>query len=199
MGAISGSAGYLRFFVDGEAPNDLGARFEQAIEARRFLPIAPDGTDGIGWVPMDAPFDDELPITRDRFHFSHLIALGYREDTYSVGKRQLEHLVDRRVIEVEKEGKKVGRALRRAIRDALTIELRKKSLPRTRVVDMIWDLDRAELRVFGRGTIATERCIACFERTFSVRTRQATWPAHAFEADLSERARAILERLEPAT
>jgi DNA recombination-dependent growth factor C len=197
MGASSGSATYLRFLVEGEPPKDYATKFEQAVEARRFLPLSAAGTDGMGWVPIDDPFDDELPITRDRFHFGHLIVLAYREDKLSIPRARLNHLVKQRQRKVEEEGKKVTRALTKAIKEAVLSELRQKTMPRSRVMDLMWDLDRREVRIFGRGPMARENATACFERTFGVRAVEATYATRAFAMDLSKRARSVLENIEP--
>ena len=58
-------------------------------------------------------------------------------------------------------------------------------------------MGRGEARVFGRGTVVTERVASLFERTFQVRVDGGSWAAKAFELDLSSRAQGVLERLSP--
>lgn len=199
MGALSGNATYLRFFVDGEAPAKLGEVFEQAIEARRFTPLLERGEEleSGGWVPLEDPFDDELPITRDRFHFGELIALAYREDRYAFPRPLVQRRIKKKLEEILEKGEKVNKAKKKQAELAVIAELKKKTLPRPRVMDLVWDMPRNELRIFGRGPMAIERATACFERTFAVRLQAASWASRAFALDLSLRARSVLEGLAP--
>jgi hypothetical protein len=199
VGALSGNASYLRFFVDGEAPEAIGDVFEQAVEARRFTPLVDKGEDleTGGWVPIEDPFDDELPITRDRFHFGDFIALTYREDSFSFPRPLVQRRVKKKLEELAEKGEKVNKGKKKQAELAVLSELKKKMLPRPRVMDVVWDMPRRELRVFGRGPMGKERATACFERTFAVRLQHATWAARAFSLDLSGRARSVLEQLAP--
>lgn len=199
MGALKGSSTYLRFLVDGEPPANFTSLFEQAVEARRFLPLLPSAPEeeSAGWVPIEAPFDDDVPITRDRFHFGDLIALAYREDKISVPKAVVAHRVKKKLEELEQQGERLTKQKISAVELAVMSELRKKVLPKSRVMDVVWDIRRRELRVFGRGPMATERAAACFERTFALRAQLGTWAARAFSLDLSLRARSVLENLAP--
>lgn len=199
MGALRGSSTYLRFFVDGDPPDGMGDLYEQAIEARRFAPLAPDSPDdtSAGWVPIDAPFEDDIPITRDRFWLGEHIALAYREDKIVVPRSVLSHHVKKRCDALEAEGEKLTKPQRKSVELAVLAELRQRLLPRARTLDLIWDPGRREVRVFGRGPMATERCAALFERTFSLRMTYAHYATRAFAMDLSMRARAVLEQLSP--
>lgn len=203
MGALVGNVNYLRFFVDGEPPAAFGDVFEQAVESRRFTPLTERSDEGesAGWVPLEDPLDDELPITRDRFIFGDLIALAYREDKYALPRSLIKRRVRQKLEELEQRGElkdeKPSKSLKKQVELAVIAELKKKSLPRSRAIDVVWDTTRRELRIFGRGPMATERAAACFERTFAVRVNQATWAGRAFQLDLSLRARSILEQLTP--
>jgi hypothetical protein len=199
MGALKGTSSYLRFMVDGDPPTNLGESYEQAIEARRFLPLSADSSDDQtgGWVAIEAPYDDDIPILRDRFHFGDHIALAYREDKLAIPKSALVHHVKKRVEALEAAGEEITKQKRRAIELAVVAELRQKVLPKSRVMDVLWDTRRRELRVFGRGPMALERITACFERTFGLRINYASYATRAFALDLSMRARSILENLSP--
>lgn len=199
MGALKGNSSYLRFMVDGEPPNRFGDLFEQAIEARRFTPLSAESPEDecAGWVPLDAPFDDEIPITRDRFHFGELLVLGYREDKLSIPRSVLRHQIKKKLEALEETGEKLNKQIVKAVELATLAELRQKVLPRPRVLDLVWDYPRHEVRIFGRGPMATERATALFERTFALRLVQASYATRAFALDLSMRARSVLENLGP--
>lgn len=199
MGALVGNASYLRFFVDGEPPARMGDVFEQAVEARRFTPLTDksEENESAGWVPIEDPFDDELPITRERFIFGDLLALAYREDKYALPRPIVKRRVRVKLDELANKGEKITKVKRKQVELAVVAELKRRLLPRPRVIDVVWDTRKRELRIFGKGPMATERALACFERTFAVRAVHATWAGRAFQLDLSLRARSILEQLQP--
>jgi hypothetical protein len=204
VGALKGSASYLRFLIEGEAPKNPGKVYEEAIEARRFLPLHADAEtlEQAGWVPTESPFADDVPITRDLFLFGELVAITYREDKYVVPRAILAKRTAERLAKVEAEeddgAKKVkSRSFRRAVEAAVLVELKRQTYPRNKLVDVIWDLRRGEARVFGRGAVAKERCIALFERTFGVRAVLGAYAARAFSIDMPDRAKSVLEQLKP--
>lgn len=201
MGALGGSVSYLRFLVDGEPPKGMAARFERNVEARRFMPLSPDGQDmeQAGWASVTDPFDDELALTREEFLFGDLIVIAYREDKVALPRPLLKAMAKKRIRELTDRGEEVTRQTRRTVELAVASELKRRVLPRSRVVDIVWDHPRGELRVFGRGTIATERATALFERTFEARPRLAHYGTRAFDLDLGLRAQGILEQLGPET
>ena len=205
MGALSGSASYLRFVAQGDPPKNFPTKFEQAIEARRFLPLDPnqEEIEASGWVPLEAPLDDERPVTRDLFHFGDLVAIGFREDKLAVPRAIVKHRVGQRLEKIEAERAAAGeepapKSLKKELEKAVVAELKRQILPRSRVVDVVWNLANREVRMFARGPIATERCAVLFERTFELPLSQRTYAQHAFDLDLSTRARSVLEGLRPA-
>lgn len=203
MGALQGSLGYLRFLVTGEPASNAGSSYERSISSRRFLPLTPAGEplESAGWAPLEAPFDDERPVTRDLFLFGELIAVCYREDRYAIPraliKREARKRVEKIVREEGKDPKSLGRAFLKAVEAAALAELKAKTIPRTRLCDVIWHTTKGELRVFGRGALATERVASLVERTFQVRVELASYPARAFGLDLGSRAGGVLDRLAP--
>ncbi len=203
MGALHGSLGYLRFAVTGEVANNPGTSYERSISSRRFLPLSPSGEplESAGWAPLEAPFDDERAVTRDLFLFGELIAVCYREDRYAIPraliKRETRRRLDTIVREEGKDPRSFGRAFVKAVEGAALAELKTKTIPRTRLCDVVWDTKRGELRVFGRGALATERVASLVERTFQVRVELASYPARAFGLDLGSRAGGVLDRLAP--
>jgi recombination associated protein RdgC len=203
MGALAGSLSYLRFLVSGPVPKDPASAYEKALESRRFLPLLPEQevSESAGWMPLEAPFDEGLPLTRDLFLFGDRIAVAYREDKWAIPKPVLKRETHKRIEKIIKEEKKhpdeIGKAFTKAVELAVLAELKRKTLPRTKIVDVVWDLGRREVRVFARGTIATERIASLFERTFQVRIEPGNYAARAFALDLSTRAQGVLERLGP--
>jgi hypothetical protein len=203
VGALHGSLSYLRFLVDGGLPANPGAALEGALAPRRFVPLSPtqETSESAGWVPTEAPFDDERPLTRDLFLFGDVVAVTYREDKWAVPRPLLKRETARRIQKiVDEEGKDpdtIGKAFVKAVEQAVLVELKQKTFPRTKLVDIVWDPRRREARVFGRGTIVTERVAGLFERTFGCRVDIGVYAARAFSLDLGTRAHGVLEQLSP--
>jgi DNA recombination-dependent growth factor C len=202
MGALQGSLSYLRFFVDGDLPRDPASSFERSIHPRRFSPASPtaDPPESTGWVATEAPFDDDSEIGRGLFWFGSRVVITYREDKYVVSKSAVRRAMHQKLTDIEKAENKnrtdMTRAFLKAVERSVTVELRTKSQPRTSLVDIVWDVERKEARVFGRGKMVTERLALLFERTFGMRLVMAVPAARAYRTDLSQRAQAVLERLE---
>ncbi|MDP2340552.1 MAG: hypothetical protein Q8O67_06325 [Deltaproteobacteria bacterium] len=203
MGALNGSLSYLRFLVDGDLADNPGTAYEKALQSRRFVPLLAhqESGDSAGWVPTEAPFDDERKLTRDLFLFGDLIAVTYREDKWSIPrpllKRETTRRLEKIIAEEKKDPEDIGRAFIKAVEQAVLIELKQRTIPRSKLVDVIWDPGRREARVFGRGTVATERVASLFERTFQVRVDVGSYAARAFALDLGSRAQSVLDRLSP--
>ncbi len=202
MGALNGSMGYLRFLVEGDVGDNINT-LEKSLQSRRFLPLQPtqESAESAGWVPTEAPFDDERKLTRDLFIFGDLVVITYREDKWSIPrpvlKRETAKRIDKIVREEKKDPDEIGKAFIKAVEAVVLTELKQKTIPRSKLVDVVWDAPRKEARVFGRGTVATERVASLFERTFQVRVDPGSYAARAFSLDLGSRAMSVLERLSP--
>ncbi len=200
MGVLHGSLTYLRFRVEGTVPSNCTEIFEEALSLRRFVPLHPEGEDNesFGFVPLQKPYADEEPILNDQFLFGDCIALGYREDAISFPKAMMRDLVQKRLDERQEKHHSEGGALaKQAIQAAIMSEMRKRILPKSKVVDCFWDLSRKEVRFFARGKVISERFVALFEQTFQVKLRLKTYADTAILSNLSLMDRGILETLKP--
>lgn len=184
---------YLRFAVIGTLPSNLIENFERALAVRRFVPLHPEGQDSesAGWVAIQNPYLDEQRILNDQFLFQERVVLGYREDKLSFPKAMLRDLVELRMQEFPDQSRQV-------IESAVMSELRGRILPKSKVVDVLWDLSRSELRLFARGQGLVERFEKLFEQTFQMRLRQLTYPEIALSSQVSLRSKGILESLNEA-
>jgi DNA recombination-dependent growth factor C len=200
MGALRGNASYMRFSVLGDPPRDFAMIYEQGVEARRFLPLSAEGDEmeSAGWASIVEPYDEDLPLTRHDFVFDNRIALCFREDKFTFPAAYVRAQVAKkaRVLE-EKEDRPLKARDYKLLKEAVQGELRRKTLPRTKVVEMVWDLDRGEVRVFGSGKVVTERFAALFERTFGAQLEMANFAQRAYAVDLAARSRDLLEGLSP--
>jgi hypothetical protein len=193
MAILSGSMTYLRFAVIGTPPNNLIENFERALAVRRFVPLHPEGQDSetAGWVSIQNSYLDDQPILNDQFLFQERVVLGYREDKLSFPKAMLRDLVELRMKEFPDQSRQV-------IESAVMSELRRRVLPKSKVVDVLWDLSRSELRLFARGQGLVERFEKLFEQTFQMRLTQLTYPQIALSSQVSLRSKGLLENLNEA-
>ncbi|MBH1989072.1 MAG: hypothetical protein I8H75_04695 [Myxococcaceae bacterium] len=190
MAIFSGSMTYLRFSVLGSLPNQIVGHFEKVLSVRRFIPLHPEGrdTETSGWVPLNTPYLDDAPLLSEQFLFGERVVLGYREDKLSIPKPLLKDLVEKRLREFPDKN-------RQMLEEIVVSELRQRILPKSRVIDVLWDLSRSELRLFGRGQGVLERFERLFEQTFHLQLKQLTYPEIAQASQVSLRSKGILENL----
>lgn len=193
MAILSGSMTYLRFAVVGTLPNNLIENFERALSVRRFVPLHPEGKDSetAGWVSVQNPYLDDDRILNDQFLFQERVVLGYREDKISYPKALLRDLVELRLKEFPDKNRQV-------VESAVISELRQRILPKSKIVEVLWDLSRSELRLFARGQGLVERFEKLFEQTFQMRIKQLSYPEIALASQVSLRSQGLLENLNEA-
>lgn len=186
MSILKGTINLTRFSVDGDVESNLETMID-SIGKRRFVPLSPtsDAVSSAGWVAFEAPFDDERVIDSPAFLFGERVVLGYREDKWAIDRALLKRETAKRVAQIiadeHKDPDEIGKAFVKAVEQAVLIELKAKSRPRTKIVQIEWL--QKQLRVFARGTIATERIAALFERTFTgAHVEQDHAPTRAFRA-----------------
>lgn len=76
--------------------------------------------------------------------------------------------------------------------------MRHRILPQSKVVDVLWDLSRSELRFFARGLGLLERFEKLFEQTFQMRVKQLTYSEIALSSQVDLRNKGLLENLNEA-
>jgi hypothetical protein len=199
MGALNGTATYLRASIAEDPPTQFPSIYEKAIEARRFLPLSPADShmESSGWTILEDPYNEELPITREFFLFGDVIALTFRMDKLVFPRPLVKHLCRKRILELEAQGEKITRHLRKTVEASIISELKFRILPRTRLVEILWDLSRREVRVFGRGNIVSQHVQDLFQNTFSLELQFSDYGSRAYGLDLAQRARGVLEGLRP--
>jgi len=172
----------------------------ESVRARRFVPIDKDGeaVEAAGWAAPDDPLDDDFVIDESTFAVGDLRCLAYREDRIVLPRPLLKSHAKKRLVELEESGEEVTKATRQAVEAAVASELRRTTRPKTRIVELVWDLERQEVRAFGRGPMVLERVVAIFERTFGLRLEPATYARRAFDIPLGTSDRSALESLLPA-
>ena len=120
-----------------------------------------------------------------------------RTDRWALPGALLRAHVDKRVAEVKAEHSKVKlfRSEKIAIREEVTRQLKRKTLPAAAVVDMVWTLDRKEVRFWSQSSRAVEFFESLFESTFGVRLVPNNPYIAALNCGLSD---ALIGRLDAA-
>lgn len=187
MGVMRGTFNFLLFRVDGDLPSGWLAKFEPSISMRRFVPLRPmgDDTESCGFVPPQSPFNDDEPLTAANFIYSDQIYLTYREDSIKIPQAMLKDRVAAKVKEQEeKTGTYVGSKTKSMIHAAVIAELRAKILPKSTLVEFVYDVPARKLRFFGRGKAVLERFVTLFEQTFELKLVQMTFEERTVSAEL---------------
>lgn len=199
MGAFKGSCSYLRYMVEGTLPDNYPSLFADSISLRRFVPISSESEalESVGFAPIESPLDTDAHITSDLFLFGHSLGIAYREDKISIPKNVLKQELATRKAELEANGEEVKKSTLKRLEKEIILELKQRTMPKTRIAEIVWDLRKNEVRLFGRGTFAKERAVALFELTFSVRLQQAVYAARAIGMSLSAQERSALINLKP--
>jgi DNA recombination-dependent growth factor C len=171
MGARKGSISYSLFHVDGEPPTDFREAYLDQIREFSFRALTPDSEEDAshGWSVLDDLLSAEF--SRDNVFLGEYLCLGMRTDRWSLPGALLRAHVDRRVVEVKAEHSKAKlfRSEKIAIREEVTRQLKRKTLPSAAVVDMVWTLDRKEVRFWSQSSRALELFESLFESTFGLR------------------------------
>ena len=200
MGVLSGAMNYLRYRVEGTPKLPLVENLEMAFEMRRFVSLKPQGEDveSFGWVPTQKAYVDHVALTNDKFLFGERVMFGYREDQITYPRQMVKELVEDRIEKYAKDkGEEPSYQTKHAIELAIRSEIRIKILPKSKVTDVLWDLEREELRFFARGQGLNERFIKFFQESFELKLSPKGFSELAMLEDLSLRSKAMLETLKP--
>lgn len=197
MSVLKGTMNYLRFRVQTHSKHSIDA-LEQAVAMRRFIPLHPQGEDleSYGWVSFQRPYADDLALTNDLFLFGERVVLGFRLDTIAYPKALVKDMLFRKCEEHERQmGQKPSFRAQRMLELSVISELRGKILPKTKVAEWVFDMQRQELRLFARGQAISERFQKLFSQTFQVEITPISFVAQAMAAELPLREKAFLETL----
>lgn len=179
MGLFKGSFTYTKFYVEGELSTEgIFDHLASRVRARAFraLTAEDDDTASVGWVSAERPLDDEVVFRHDGLFFGSHFALGFRVDAWKFPAT----IVKAKVTQAEREYRqktgrsKITKAERAEIRDLVIRKLRRAGTPTIKVVDMHWNLDKGEVRFFGKSRVLLEYFIELFEKTFQVKLVMAS-------------------------
>lgn len=171
MGALTGSISIRRYLVQGAPPADFREPFEKAIRAHTLLPLDPEKNPtedrAVGWCSL---FDNEdLDLNFSSFFLDGHILLSLRVDTLKPPAGEVKRLVKKRQQELEAERKEpLSAHALRELKQLITVDLRRKTPPKVRTVDVVWNLDEKWLLFFSHSKGMNEEFLRLFGQTFNI-------------------------------
>lgn len=171
MGARKGSISYTLYHVDGDLPAQHRAEFLERLNEFRFTPLTPEAEEDLthGWVVLDDMLS--VDFTPENTFLGDYLAVSMRTDRWAIPGALLKAHIEARTREVLAESGKARlyKSEKLAIREEVTRLLKRKTLPAANAIDMVWALDRKEVRFWSQSNRALEFFEALFESTFGVR------------------------------
>ncbi len=173
VGARKGTISYSLFQIDGELPDSYRDHFLERIQEFRFTELTPESEEDIvhGWTVLDDLLNTDF--TTDNVFLGEYVVLGMRTDRWSLPGALLKAHVERRTKEImhEQQKAKLFKSEKMAIKEDVTRGLKARTLPSAGVVDMVWNIERGEVRFWSQSARAVEMFEALFESTFDLRLR----------------------------
>jgi Putative exonuclease, RdgC len=170
MGFLSASSSIVRFDARPTAKVDREA-FCKAVNRRVFHEHDEDGLpkqEAFGWVAIHDPLVIDL-VPSDIF-FQQYALLGFRYDR-RVAPAKLIRLECRRAEALRKEQQgleRIGRALRREIKEEVAARLLQRALPSPQLFECAWDLERHTVYFTGKSRAPREAFAQLFRESFGV-------------------------------
>lgn len=174
MGISSGSVSYLRFVAD-PVPDGFEEPYCDALREHRFREIDLHGDldKQSGWVQFDdafaADWDPDTLVSR-----TGMIFLRLRVDTLTIPAVTLKAYTD---LAARQRQTELGRdKLIKRETDALKLEvkkaLRKRSLPRMQLLEIVWNVATGEVRLMSTARAGADLFSDLFEKTFGQKLHQ---------------------------
>ena len=168
MGAFSGNLTYKQYYVMDELPDGWHESYEQAIKRHVFTPLTPESEleRTIGWCSPHFPLD--LELDSGVYLYTEYIALAMRVDTWTVPASTLKIYTEaesRRVM-LEQNRTSVSRYEKAEIKERVKMDLKRKTLPAIKTVDMVWNWQTGRVRFFSSSQRLNLEFMDLFESTF---------------------------------
>ncbi len=173
MGFIKGTAGFVRFSVEGDLPENIWDFIAERITAYSFRDI--DETyeeESLGWVSVTNMFDTEFDYAS--YAAGNYVTLSMRLDERKVSGAIIKKFVakEEERIKKEKEIPKIPRSMRVEIKERIENELMRKALPVPSVFDLCWNLEDSTLMFFSTNQKAQGLLEDLFKDTFGLTIMQ---------------------------
>lgn len=197
MGLLKGSAGFVRFSVEGILPENIWDYIAERVSLFSFKDID-DSYDesSIGWVSVFNMFDSEFKYAT--YASGNFVTLSLRFDERKVSPAILKKYVlkEEERIKKEKQIPKINRTLRVEIKERIRTELIRKAMPLPSVFDLSWNLSDSTLLFFTTNQKAHSLLEDHFKKTFDLTIVQQV-PYNTAENLLDEDGLKILPFISP--
>lgn len=169
MGAISGSASFMRFSVEGDLPDSFWDFVAERVAAHSFQDIDDSLEEySIGWVSVANMFDADF--TYASYAAGDYVVLSLRIDERKVSSAVLKKCVlkEEERIKRERQLPKLSRSVKMEIKERVRTELVRKSVPVPAVYDLVWNLSDGTLFFFTTNKKAMVLLEEFFKETFDL-------------------------------
>lgn len=169
MGALSGSASFMRFSVEGDPPEAFWDFVADKVAAHSFKDID-DSLDeySIGWVSVANMFDADFEYAS--YGAGDYVVLTLRVDERKVSASVLKKCVlkEEERVKRERQVPRLSRSARLEIKERVRTQLARKSVPVPSVYDLIWKLADGILYFFTTNKKAMVQLEEFFKETFGL-------------------------------
>ena len=173
MGFLKGTAGFVRFSVEGDLPENIWDFIAERITAHSFRDIDDSyEEDSLGWVSVTNMFDTEFEYAS--YAAGNYVTLSMRQDERKVSGAIVKKFVakEEERVKKEKEIPKIPRSMRVEIKERIENELMRKALPVPAVYDLCWNLEDSTLLFFSTNQKAQGLLEDLFKETFGLNIMQ---------------------------
>lgn len=168
MSILKGTMSYSSFSIKSEAPLAPEAILEK-LRLFKFKALHPHGEDSEawGWCPYQAEYDLDKSIEIRDFLYDDKIVLSMRVDVISLPKELLKSNIKKSIKSYYQDHKKwPDKVIKKEIEKAEMKALRARVLPKTKIIEAMWDQKQGRLRVFCRAQKQLDQFNDLFAQTF---------------------------------
>jgi recombination associated protein RdgC len=166
-----GSLTYVRFFVEGELPDDF---LDDALalvkkKIQRPLEADDDENERAGWCKVGEPF--VLEIEHEDMVANEYVNLGYRTDKWAIPGALLKaKLAEAEATYLQKKGReRLSKKEKTELKELVARKLRKTMTPVVRAQDVSWALNEGTVRFFGTSPRTQLAFSELFYKTFGLK------------------------------
>lgn len=198
MGFLKGSAGFVRFSVEGELPDQFWDWVAERVTAHAFQDIDDTYDEfSVGWVSVLNMFDSSFRFAS--YASGDYVTLSLRTDERKVSPAILKKFVDKEEerVKQEKQIPRISRTMRAEIKERKRAELMRRAVPVPAVFELCWNVADSTLLFFTTNKKAHALLEDLFKETFGLTLVQQI-PYNTAEHLVDEEGAAALARLHPA-
>jgi DNA recombination-dependent growth factor C len=176
MGIYNGTVAFQRYLLVGGPRKLTISNLSDLIAPHKAPSLKLDQTvkaERLGWVRPLTQDSAETPLDSTHWDISDCVVEGgvllrARAERRRVPSTLLQMIFRQKIAEhYQASGKQLNRNERQALKNDLTQELMRRSLPQVSFTDILWKLEDKELYIFNRSKTACERVLQLFDETFA--------------------------------